>query len=510
MRQIVAFIPDDSFYFFKIAENIVAGRGVTFDGINPTNGFQPLWLFLLVPLYAIYHGSPETMTRIIVIIQALAMSGLIWLAYRAMRSIFSAGTALVGGTLFVFWVLPKVCTGMESLILVMTILLAGYYGWRAKVFSAAKPAAQFLFGIALGLIMLSRLDHVFIGVCTAVLCGILILRGRASRREAVMRALMIGFGGAIIVAPYLVYNAVQFGSLVPISGHVKSTFPVPAINWETIRDLSRIKQAIVALSPAYLIWYFSQRCKPAALEEKRCYLRLALVVLAGGLLLHFAYTVLFVGVGVMSWYFVVYNLFFALCVTELLETYSPQRTRAVARVIPWLCVAVITVTGGRRMHESFSTPLDTSAAVNFYETALWMKRHTTPTDIFAVADAGVIGYFSQRQVVNLDGVVNTMEYQKMLRDKNLNQYLLQNHVTYLCYWTWTRQDFDRLTGGYREYGVHYFSWLYRVFSEDLIVRREDEVYRSSTYRWEADGTNRPFNVLIWKISQTDRSDAVSS
>ena len=45
------FLYDDSFYAFNIARNIADGNGMTFDGIHPTTGFQPLYVFILVPVY---------------------------------------------------------------------------------------------------------------------------------------------------------------------------------------------------------------------------------------------------------------------------------------------------------------------------------------------------------------------------------------------------------------------------------------------------------------------------
>ena len=48
---IIASIPDDAFYYFEIARNIANGRNVTFDGETLTNGFHPLWVVFLTPLY---------------------------------------------------------------------------------------------------------------------------------------------------------------------------------------------------------------------------------------------------------------------------------------------------------------------------------------------------------------------------------------------------------------------------------------------------------------------------
>jgi hypothetical protein len=34
------YLTDDAFYYFKTAQNIAEGAGITFDGIAPTNGFH--------------------------------------------------------------------------------------------------------------------------------------------------------------------------------------------------------------------------------------------------------------------------------------------------------------------------------------------------------------------------------------------------------------------------------------------------------------------------------------
>ena len=51
---------DDAFYYFKIARNIVDGRGMTFDGTTPTNAFHPLYLLLLLPLMVVSGSDPVT------------------------------------------------------------------------------------------------------------------------------------------------------------------------------------------------------------------------------------------------------------------------------------------------------------------------------------------------------------------------------------------------------------------------------------------------------------------
>src|SRR3990172_9284841 len=44
---------DDVYYYFKVAQNISEGHGSTFDGINPTNGYHPLWMTICIPIFAL-------------------------------------------------------------------------------------------------------------------------------------------------------------------------------------------------------------------------------------------------------------------------------------------------------------------------------------------------------------------------------------------------------------------------------------------------------------------------
>ena len=44
-------LQDDSFYYFRTAERITEGQGISFDGVTASNGYHPLWLFFLVPFF---------------------------------------------------------------------------------------------------------------------------------------------------------------------------------------------------------------------------------------------------------------------------------------------------------------------------------------------------------------------------------------------------------------------------------------------------------------------------
>jgi len=54
-------LSDDSFYYFMVAQNLVAGNGSSFDGTTPTNGYHPLSMLIVVLIYMMVAGrrGPE-------------------------------------------------------------------------------------------------------------------------------------------------------------------------------------------------------------------------------------------------------------------------------------------------------------------------------------------------------------------------------------------------------------------------------------------------------------------
>ena len=48
---------DDSYLSLSVARNLAHGRGMTADGVHVTNGFQPLYVLLMVPVYALVSSD---------------------------------------------------------------------------------------------------------------------------------------------------------------------------------------------------------------------------------------------------------------------------------------------------------------------------------------------------------------------------------------------------------------------------------------------------------------------
>jgi len=67
-----------------------------------------------------------------------------------------------------------------------------------------------------------------------------------------------------------------------------------------------------------------------------------------------------------------------------------------------------------------------------YRVSQWLRENTRETDVVASFNAGELGYFSGRILINLDGLVNDYSYYRdvILGGANLREYLAANHVKY--------------------------------------------------------------------------------
>jgi len=162
------YLTDDAFYYFKTAQNISEGAGITFDGIAPTNGFHPLWMIICVPIFALARFDLFLPMRILIVVQGIfnALSG--YLIYRILSDNFIEEVGWIGAAFWMFFppihgITTKL--GLESGINALSILLLFYFISRLpeKGNGQALMFKQCL-GVSLAAVfcLLSRLDNIFI------------------------------------------------------------------------------------------------------------------------------------------------------------------------------------------------------------------------------------------------------------------------------------------------------------------------------------------------------------
>lgn len=428
------FSSDDSFYYFLTARNVVLGNGVTFDGINPTNGFHPLWMLAMIPIYALTGGDHDLSLRLVYVLLLLLFSGSIALTFKLLNASAGRVPALLTLLLFVNPIVFNLFfNGLESALLIFLLLLVLNVARHTDLVSPRMGSRnQALAGLLLGLVFLSRLDCAFhligLGLVAWVVYRLPLWNPRALPSLVRSYGLML-LVFALVVAPYFAWNLTATGHLAPISGALKSSFPHPepqlraliAVRWAPYTLLVLISIALATI----------QSWKPTSALRRLVATRGAGqswgVLFAGlwlGCLLHYGYTFFFTTWGVQQWHFASYIPVALLCAGWLFARASAARRW----VAPTLALVIVLVNCPTL---AFSVVQKAKQHGNWHDAAIWARDHTPPDSVFGMTDAGYFAYFSRRNTVNLDGLINGYEYQAALANGTLDPYFARCGITYV-------------------------------------------------------------------------------
>lgn len=209
---------DDAFMSHKIAMNIAEGRGVTQAG-EATNGFQPLFVFLLVPLYELFDAGDATVASALMS-SAFGVLCAGWI-YKILARSHGARVGLIGAALFVassFMTRVALC-GLETSLANLMMLIVLECDFRARSGGGVRTWVQATtLGLFLGLAVLARIDLAFLVI------PILFIHARqcASRVDATRCFVVCAVCGAVL-APWFIWSWTVCASLFPSSGEATRT-----------------------------------------------------------------------------------------------------------------------------------------------------------------------------------------------------------------------------------------------------------------------------------------------
>jgi 4-amino-4-deoxy-L-arabinose transferase-like glycosyltransferase len=446
---------DDAYYYFQIARNLAGGDGVTFDGETPTNGFHPLWLVLLTPIAALGGDPVETLHRGLSL-SALFGTATVYAVYASVRTLTqnaAAGLAAASFTALHPTLVRESVNGLETGLSVCLIAWVVLLFLRAASEREPPRMADYAWlGVASGLMMLARTDTLFV---LPPLALFFFARGRGRRRFA--SALAIGAPALLVLGPWIAWSLASFGTLVQISGVAIADFErqawlargggdlaaVLGRAWEVTRDslfhrlMHRYFVPLAAPTGPFfvgaggLLAFLLLAPLPQRAGARR---QIGLVMVPGsgilfGLLVHSA-----LRWWLREWYFAPAALLGALllgvAVAHLHGVLRDTRLggRAVVALYA-LFAAGLAVAFGPPMAGRWG--LHSPHRVNQLEAARWIDAHTEPDARVGSFNAGILGYFSNRRVVNLDGVVNEGAYRAKV-EKRLPAYVRAMRLDYVA------------------------------------------------------------------------------
>ena len=239
-RQL-AWMSDDACYYLEAARRSVeAGAWPSMDGVHATNGFHPLYFLLVYAVQTVAGTDPERVVPVVFALNLLLNAlAIVVLAY-GLRSRLAGGggwlavAALAMSPAWLAHGLANVENGLSSLLILCAVLrwCARFDVARAATAGAASAPAGgharrvkggwWLDGALLGLAMAARTDSVVFAAAYVAGCGIVRLRREPVTRVARDLAVCVAIA-AVIVAPWLVANALTFGTAVQDSAVALAT-----------------------------------------------------------------------------------------------------------------------------------------------------------------------------------------------------------------------------------------------------------------------------------------------
>jgi len=358
------FFANDSFYYFNLIKNSQQVNFFSYDGLNPTNGFHPIWEFTLFYLDKFnlidINNKSDFLTNIyninlFILSSASGFFAIFCSKYLKFKWLAVAvfGPGIMGLVLSItapdYLATWSYVNGMETAIALLFFSLAlFFYTYKNKSF-----VFLFLSVFFMGLLVLSRLDDIFFFIPFFLL---LIFKSKGRQKLYIF---LFFVPSAVLIITYLIYNRITVGIYMPISGWEKSGFALlsnismgiklflPVFSWDVPNVLNtssvnysmyseysmRILQVLLPLFIAFIYLFGSYK--------KGKFNNFGILeALSFGIIIKALYNLLFVSLGRQgSWYFgttiFITNFLLILWLSFLLDELLVKREKLFFLVKNW-------------------------------------------------------------------------------------------------------------------------------------------------------------------------------
>lgn len=430
-------LPDDAFYYYLTAQNLLDGHGPSVDGRNASNGWHPLWLAVNLLIFTLPFENVDSPVQLSLLIGAMADSLVAVMLFLLMSAHLSHAASFVGACVYAVNSMPLVqsVNGLETGLTALFISISFYVSLRL----VAHPSHRLtiVWGLSFGLCFLARTDTALL----LVSLGVFVLLNLVPRQR--WSLILLGASCALLVSmPWFLWNFIQFGN--PLSQ--SSGIAVP----------TAIRMRHELSAPGTSVWHLSVKSfldpipwirgdyagTPVFLGPILWCLG-AIGLISGhrngvGLSLLWACVALIIGgfalIAVHSlvrwyprpWYFVVNAQALSIGLAFFWNALRQPKMRLVLVAGGAPLMLILGIHQWRAGYYPWQN--------RQYNASMWLQAHTPSNSVIASMNSGIMGYYSGRTVINLDGVVNPRAF-NAIKNKELFSYIQDEGVDYFV-------DFD--------------------------------------------------------------------
>lgn len=442
---------EDGYFMLTIARNLAIGRGFAVAGGEiPTNGTQPLTTLIWSGLFWAADGDRSGGVFLVLLLEVAISIATAYLVFALARHVFalSARAESIAWLASAAWfasplVVPNSMNCLETGAYGMIAVAVGLVFIREsdELWSWKKTA---LVGVLLGVAFWVRNDACFL-ILAACLTHVWIglPEGRDVVQARFTRTLVFGSISVLIASPWLIFNYVSFGSIMPVSGRAESltssfgsnldvlppvmleyvfgVLPIPHSVQETLPVIAASVVGLLAMSAVALVAWGRARRRLRVMMVFAGLYALGLCSFYG---LYFGagwfmarYLFPLSGFMMVFWAAMVFHLAGRARAVAVAHALVPVAAGLLAVVITGLHVRVYRQ-GEQHMH---------------FQVVKWLEEHVDADTWVGAIQTGTIGFFHDR-TINLDGKVNIAAYEAM-RDARIGEYVAYDtKIRYLADW----------------------------------------------------------------------------
>jgi hypothetical protein len=428
---------------------------------------------MLVPVYMLSGDSLTLPIYIALTLLSMFTCLTAYLIYRIARRYVGETASMLAAVVWAFSpvVTRQTANGLETALTLA--LIAGsvyYYLSRIRPADPVSPGRFLKLGLLLGLTVLARIDSIFL-VLVILLDYLVLLRRRGATTSSLGRLSLLPAGVVACYGPWLIFTMILSGTPLQDSGsatrflslayasyfgygseslvaegpdadfirahiiHSISTLKVIPPVHVLFRSLDRLGDLVGGESVFRLLGnllgiitlivvglrVISWKRDPSRASRSEVNL-----LLLFGLLLMLSYTLYIFGAFFFLRYFFPIYMIACIYLAFLIQD-----------AIDWLAASSVSI---RRLaltsaliytalfsYFAYSQAFRTYPMYPFYNIARWVDTHTKTEEKIGVFQCGTIAYFSDRQVINLDGKVNRQAFEA-LRSQQMKNYILREGI----------------------------------------------------------------------------------
>lgn len=415
-----AYLAPDSFTYFAMARNWQnSGKWLSYSGIDQTTGIHLGYYLLLLPFTKLAGWHLPAWSFII---NGILLSTGIWFIKKTHGAwtaiIMSLGILTPYGTGIVH-------SGVESSLYWLAICYTAHAAHT--LWSEQHPSKwQTLnLGLALGSLMIARLDSVFLVLATFIITAkhqwtLKNPQNLAERKSWALNLIQLGLPIVVIGTTIGTINYLIGGSPIPISGQLKSSFPIPTK--EILKNLLtlRLFTATVLILGIKLVTEWR--------SHKIDNWQLAVWLACAWL---WIYNGLFAS-GIGAWYGVLPLYGALLTITAAIQEYLGPRfisatkpkysIHYAAGAALTVCIA-IGIWHASRQVPDWITPHRVAAS--------FMKQEVKAGETGAEFKDGIFAYYAPMPIFNLTGLANNQAYVTAARENKYEQYFKERSINYI-------------------------------------------------------------------------------